>query len=198
MIKRTILLLAAAATTLPGCSSSGTAEAKDAQDPSTIEKFIVYFGTYTRGGSKGIYRYDMDPATGKLTPKGVTEGISNPSFLAIHPKGTFLYAVGEVGSYQGKKGGAVSAFVIAPKTGALRHLNTQSTVGGGPCHLVVDGSGKNVLVANYGGGSVACLPIGVDGRLRKASSFIQHKGASVNARRQKSPHAHSINLSADN
>jgi 6-phosphogluconolactonase len=60
--------------------------------------------------------------------------------------------------------------------------------------LVVDPAGKNVLVANYGGGSVAVLPIEADGRLQPASSFVQHEGKSVNPRRQEAPHAHSINL----
>lgn len=198
MKRSSALLLAAILTALPGCASSGRLEPMEAQDPSKIEKVFVYFGTYTRGASKGIYQYSMDPATGKLTAAGVTEGIANPSFLAIHPKGTFLYSVGEVGNYKGKRAGAVSAFAVDPKSGALTHLNTQSSEGGGPCHLVVDKAGRNVLVANYGGGSVACLPIDADGRLRKASSFIQHKGSSVNPRRQKGPHAHSINVDAGN
>ena len=46
------------------------------------------------------------------------------------------------------------------------------------------------LVANYSGGSVASLPIGDDGLLREAASFIQHVGAGVNPRRQEGPHAH--------
>jgi hypothetical protein len=58
----------------------------------------------------------------------------------------------------------------------------------------VDKQGKNVLVANYGGGSVACLPINPDGTLAPASAFIQHHGGSVDKGRQTSPHAHSINL----
>ena len=74
------------------------------------------------------------------------------------------------------KAGAVTAFALDAKSGELTKLNQQSTVGDGPCHLVVDATGKNVLVANYGGGSVAVLPIGPDGKLAPASDFIQHKG----------------------
>ena len=51
-----------------------------------------------------------------------------------------------------------------------------------------------MLVANYGGGSVGCLPIEEDGRLGPATSFIQHERSSVNPRRQQGPHAHSVNL----
>src|SRR4029078_4512891 len=73
----------------------------------------TYFGTYTNGGkSKGIYCYKLDLASGKLTSVGVTEGIKNPSFLAIHPSGNYLYAVSEVSDADGKPGGAVSAFAL--------------------------------------------------------------------------------------
>jgi 6-phosphogluconolactonase len=62
----------------------------------------------------------------------------------------------------------------------------------------VDKTGRNVLVANYGSGSVACLPVKEDGRLAEASAFIQHTGSSVNPQRQQGPHAHSVNMSPDN
>jgi 6-phosphogluconolactonase len=162
------------------------------------KELMVYVGTYTAGKSKGIYAYRLDLTTGKLTPIGVTEGISNPSFLAIHPTGRSLYAVNEVGDFNGEKTGAVTAFKIDPKTGGLTMLNQQSSKGGGPCHLVVDPFGKHVLAANYGGGSVVALPIGPGGRLKPASSFIQHQGSSVNSQRQEGPHAHSINVDAAN
>jgi 6-phosphogluconolactonase len=121
----------------------------------------------------------------------------NPSFLALHPSRRYLYAVDEVDDFQGKKTGGVSAFSIA-EDGTLKRLNQQPSKGGGPCHLVVDRQGKNVLVANYGGGSVACLPIQEGGKLGAATGFVQHKGKSVNKDRQEGPHAHSINLDAGN
>ena len=69
----------------------------------------------------------------------------------------------------------------------LTLLNQQSSVGSGPCHLTVDRTGKNVLVANYGSGSVACLPIQADGRSSAASSFIQHEGKSATPAGKKAP-----------
>jgi len=155
-------------------------------------KVIAYVGTYTGGESKGIYQFELDLKTGKATAPKLAADVANPSFLAIHPNQKYLYAVGELSDFEGKKGGAVSAFSIDRKSGKLNLLNQESSVGAGPCHLVVDGSGKNVLVANYGGGSVASLPIDAKGRVGEASSFIQHEGSSVNPRRQKGPHAHSI------
>jgi 6-phosphogluconolactonase len=80
----------------------------------------------------------------------------------------------------------------------LTFLNRVSSGGAGPCHLVVDKTGKNVLVVNYGSGSTAVLPLEADGRLKEASSFVQHQGSSIDKKRQQGPHAHSVNLSADN
>jgi 6-phosphogluconolactonase len=162
------------------------------------DKLWVYVGTYTGKASKGIYRLELDLATGKLTPRGLAAEATNPSFLAIHPNRRFLYAVSEVGSFGGKKSGAVGAFAIDPRTGNLTALNQQPSGGADPCHLVVDRQGKYVLAANYTGGSACVLPVGSDGRLGEATAFVQHRGSSVNKQRQQGPHAHSINLDAAN
>lgn len=169
-----------------------------AADPAKTDKLWVYLGTYTNQKSKGIYRCELDLVTGKLSTPMLAVETPSPSFLAIHPNGRFLYAANEVGTFEGEKTGAVSAFAIDPKTGNLTLLNQQSSRGSGPCHLVVDRQGKNVLVANYGGGNIASLPIDSDGKLGKATSFVQHKGTSVDKRRQQAPHAHSINLDSAN
>jgi 6-phosphogluconolactonase len=168
-----------------------------AEDPKA-DTLWVYVGTYTGGPSKGIYRFNLDPATGTLTNRALAAETTNPSFLAIHPNHRFLYAVGEIDNFNGQKTGAVSAFAIDPATGDLKLLNQQSSGGAGPCHLIVDKQGKHVLAANYGGGSACVLPIQADGRLGNATAVVQHKGSSVNKQRQERPHAHSINLDAAN
>jgi 6-phosphogluconolactonase len=158
---------------------------------------LVYLGTYTNAKSKGIYVSRLDLAQGTLSAPVLAADSQNPSFLAIHPTRDWLYAVNEIGTYEGKPGGSVSAFAINRETGALTPINRQSSVGGGPAHLVVDHGGRNVLVANYGGGSVAVLPIGADGGLRPSTAFVQHTGSSVNPDRQKEPHSHSVNVDAN-
>jgi len=165
---------------------------------SKMDRLLVYVGTYTSKQSKGIYLFEMDGATGALTPRGVVAETTNPSFLALHPNGRFLYAVNEISNFEGTQSGAVSAFAIDTQTGRLTLLNQQSSRGSGPCHLVVDRAGKNILVANYGGGSVAALPLQENGRLGPATAFIQHEGKSVNPHRQEGPHAHAIHASPDN
>jgi len=154
----------------------------------------VYFGTYTRPGeSQGIYRADFDSETGRLGEASLAAAVENPSFLAIAPSGRFLYAVSEVG---GPEGGRVTAFEIRD-SGGLEKRNERSTGGAGPCHLSLTPDGKVLAVANYGGGSVASYRVEEDGSLSEAVTVIQHEGSSVDPRRQKEPHAHSINFSPD-
>lgn len=152
----------------------------------------VYLGSYARGPEQGITLCELDRSTGKLEKIKVFGGHVNPSFLEIHPSKKFLYAVNEIGSYEGEKAGSVTAFAIDPKTGDLKELNRLSTRGGAPCHVSIDAAGKFLFVANYTGGSVISYRIGEDGRLKEAS-FVQHEGSSVDPRRQKGPHGHSIN-----
>src|SRR6266849_3121789 len=162
--------------------------------------YLMYVGTYTEDGSKskGIYAYRYDPATAEITSAGMAAETVNPSFLAVHPNHRFLYAVNEVGNYKGQKSGAVSAFAIDRVTGKLTLINQVASKGADPCYIIVDKTGKYVLVANYTGGSVAVFPVAEDGRLGEASAFVQHTGHGTNPERQEGPHAHSIDLSADN
>jgi 6-phosphogluconolactonase len=159
---------------------------------STNGPMRVYIGTYNGAKSKGIYVSQFDPATGKLGPAELAAQMASPSFLAIHPGMRFLYAVAETSDFGGKRTGSVRAFGMEDKTGRLTLLNQQSSGGAGPCHLSVDNTGKCLLVANYGSGSIAALPIRADGSLAEPSATIQHQGSSVNPQRQAGPHAHFI------
>ena len=178
--------------------SSGFALFAASADKASAESTLVYFGTYTGPKSQGIYVSRLDLGTGRLTEPELAGAVASPSYVAIHPNRQFLYSVNEVNTFQGQKTGAVSAFAIESQTGKLTLLNQQSSGGGGPCHLNVDRTGKDVLVANYGGGSCAVLPIDKDGQLGKATAFIQHHGTSVKKQRQEGPHAHGIYLDAHN
>ena len=163
-------------------------------------KYLMYIGTYTEDGSKskGIYAYRYDAKTGQVTSLGLAAETVNPSFVAIHPNGRYLYAVNEVGNYKGPNSGGVSAFAIDHATGKLTFLNEVRSQGADPCYITVDKTGKYVLVANYTGGSIAAFPVLDDGKLGEASAFVQHTGHGVDPKRQEGPHAHSIDLSPDN
>src|SRR4051812_10680596 len=93
---------------------------------------LGYIGTYTGAKSKGIYSCELDSSTGELKVLGLAAELKSPSFVAIHPKGKFLYAISEIDDFGGKKAGGVSAFSIEPKTGKLTFLNQQSSGGTGP------------------------------------------------------------------
>lgn len=167
--------------------------------PATKSHYRVYVGTYTtKQASKGIYVFDFDAASGELKERGLAAESADPSFLAVHPNGKYLYAVNETGEFAGQKSGAVSAFAIDHSTAKLKLLNQVPSGGAGPCHISLDKTGKFVLVANYDGGSIASFPIRDDGSLGSASSFVQHTGSSVNKERQDAPHAHWIGASPDN
>jgi 6-phosphogluconolactonase len=161
--------------------------------------YLAYVGTYTtKQESKGIYAFNFNPATGEFTPIGLVAETTDPSFVAVHPNGKYLYAVNEVGDFNGQKSGAISSFEIDRKSGKLKLLNQVSTHGAGPCYVSLDKDGRFVLVANYDGGSVATFEIEPDGSLSLAKGFVQHSGSGTDKERQEGPHAHWIGVSPDN
>jgi 6-phosphogluconolactonase len=165
---------------------------------------LVYVGTYTGPKSKGIHFFWLKTEGNDvsqnitLVPLGVAAETPNPSFITLDAKRRLLFAVNEIDNFEGKPSGAVSAFAIDPATGKLTLINQRPSMGTGPCHLVLDKDGKNLLVANYNNGSVAVLPVAADGKLGEATSVIQHSGKSVNPERQKGPHAHCVTLDPAN
>ncbi|MGA2034341.1 MAG: lactonase family protein [Thermoguttaceae bacterium] len=163
--------------------------------PSKEKPWLVYIGTFTNAKGKGIYCSRLDRATGSLQPSVLAAETRSPSFLALNPNGSVLYAVHEIGDFAGHAG-AISAFAIDKADGRLKLLNQQSTCGPGPCHLALDRRGQCIIAANYSGGSVACLPIRAGGRLGPATCFVQHAGSSINRQRQEGPHAHCVTLEA--
>jgi len=186
-----LLVLAAPVLLLPSVRAQEKSEAP--------RKYLAYIGTYTtKTQSKGIYAYRFDGATGKLSAMGVAAESADPSFLAVHPNGEYLYTVNEIGNFNGEKSGAVSAYAIDRKTGKLTLLNQVASRGAGPCHISLDKTGKYVLVANYDSGTVAVFPVQGDGQLGKYTAFEKHIGSGVNKERQEGPHAHWIATSPDN
>ena len=170
---------------------------------------LVFVGAYTQpirfgtgqileGKGEGIYVYRLDASSGALELSVVNKGIANPSYLAFDPSGRFLYAVNELKTYEGQPTGTISAFAVEAATGELTFLNKRLTHGADPCHVLVDGKGAYVFVANFMSGSVCVLPVRRDGSLDPASDFVQHVGSSIDPKRQQGPHAHSVTLDAAN
>jgi 6-phosphogluconolactonase len=168
------------------------------------QETLVYVGTYTGAKSKGIYLYRLQAQNADvsqnilLVPMGLAAETPNPSFLALDEKRRLVFAANELDTFQGKPTGAVSAFTTDPKTGRLTLINQQPSMGGGPCHVVLDHTGKYLFVANYTDGSVAVLPVAADGRLGAATASVQHHGKGVHPTRQTGPHAHCVTLDPTN
>jgi 6-phosphogluconolactonase len=158
-------------------------------------KYLVFVGTYTtKTNSKGIYSLQFDAATGKLSELGVAAETPDPSWVAVHPSGKFLYATNEAG-----KASSVSAFAVDAKGGKLTLLNQIPSQGEDPCYLSFDKTGKYVFVANYTSGNVVMFPIGADGKLGAATANVRDEGKLGPIKeRQDGPHAHWIEVSSDN
>jgi 6-phosphogluconolactonase len=180
-----------------GAALTGRASA-DVRRTRQPRELALYVGTYTSGASEGIYLYRLDLADGSLKHAGTTAGVVNPSYLTLDPGRRFLYAVNEVEEFGGAASGAVSAFAVDRRTGALSFLNQRASKGGAPCYVKVAATGRFVLVANYVGGNVAVLPVQADGGLGEAVDVEQHEGSGPDRERQEAAHAHFITLDREN
>jgi 6-phosphogluconolactonase len=156
------------------------------------QKFLAYVGTYTHDtNSKGIYAYEFDASTGKLTPKGLAAETPDPSWLVIHPNGKWAFAANESG-----KQSTISAFSVDAKSAKMTLLNQLLALGEDPCYLSFDKTGKYLFVANYTSGNVVVFPILPDGKLGEHTSVVRDAGVlGPNKERQEAPHAHWVSTS---
>lgn len=161
----------------------------------------LFLGTYTPAGgeSRGIYAVRLDPATGRLGDPVLVAATPNPTFLAWHPDGRTLYALGESGPINGKPGGALVAYRYEAATGELAPLATEPTGGPSLAHVGIDATGRVAAVISYHGSQLASFPLGADGKPGTRASLITHAGRlGPNAKRQDKPHPHSVTFSPDN
>jgi 6-phosphogluconolactonase len=155
-------------------------------------KLNLLIGTYTnKCDSKGIYVYDFDTKTADFAFKSATNAVINPSYLTVAKDNKYVYSVNE-----NSKESTVSAFTYMPSTGALGFVNKEASQGADPCYIINDD--KNVIVANYSGGNIAVFGKNNDGSLTAAKQVINHKGSSINKKRQEKPHTHMVHFSPDN
>ncbi|MEU8767374.1 lactonase family protein [Streptomyces griseus] len=186
-----LLATAALAAAGPAVASPARAATRPAPTAGPRATRPLLLGTYTSeaGGGTGIGTAAYDTATGVITPGPVIAGLDNPSYLALHPSGSTVYAVAE------QSAGAVTAVAIAPD-GTYRVLGSRPTGGSGPTHLSVHPSGRWLLSANYTSGSVAVHPIAEDGSLGERTDLVTHTSPPPGPG-QGGPHAHQIVTSPD-
>ncbi|MGK0187320.1 MAG: 6-phosphogluconolactonase [Verrucomicrobiales bacterium] len=150
------------------------------------EELNVWFGTT----GPGIHLSTLDTDSGNLSKATQVADVESPGFLAIHPIAPVLYAVCSTSD-----GPGVAAFKINGKS--LEEMNSQLIGDGGGTHVAVHPTGKFLMTAQYGGGSVAVFPLADDGALQNRSQLIDHEGGSrVVDKRQNSPHPHWVGFDA--
>lgn len=160
----------------------------------TNTKTYLFIGTYTGGKpDKGIYVYEFNSTTGKLTAVSNTENITNPSFITISPNGKFLYACTDT---KMQNAGSVTAFAINGATGTLTLLNKQPSQGENPVYVTVHKNNNYVINGNYTEGSASVYKTNTDGSLNPACQLIKFTGKSIKPNQDKA-HIHSIVFSLD-
>lgn len=164
--------------------------------PIAQAEISVWIGTGGTARSKGIYRCTLNTETGRLSEPKVAAEVRGPGFLAMHPKGTHLYAVGTL-----KKKPSLIAYAIEHdlEHAKLRFVNSKEIGDGGAAHVAIDPTAKTILTAQYGGGSVAVFSVNEDGSLGERTQIVEHQGGTrIFANRQNSPHPHWTGFSPDN
>jgi len=165
--------------------------------------YNLLVGTYTDGGSDGLYVYRFDSGAGSVTPVASAK-TENPSYLVPSQDGRTVYAVNELPGDKGpaSRRGGISAFGFDAKTGALTFLNRVSSEGNDPCYLSLSPDGRYLVAANYSvasdpGGSFAVFPLAADGRVGAAVQTVHHEGRGPVKGRQDGAHVHSTVFSPD-
>lgn len=153
------------------------------------QETLVFFGSFNREKSaEGIFVYQLDTNSGKLSKKSTVSGILNPSFLTISPSGKYLFACTESKT---KNAGSVSSFKINSKNETLSFINSEKTGGENPVYVSVHKSEKWLINGNYTEGSISSFKISEDGFIKAYSQNIHYEEGSINSERQDRSHIHS-------
>ena len=185
---KTIATICIIGMTITSCTPKKANSTESSKDSS--QELTMLVGTYTSGDSKGIYSFRFNEETGAATPLSEA-AIENPSYLVPSSDGKFVYAVSEFNDSRA----AVNAFSFDKEKGTLQYLNTQKTNGEDPCYLTTNG--KQVIAANYSGGSISVFPIAKDGSLLPTSTVLKFSGSGTDKERQEKPHLHCVRITPD-
>ncbi|WP_434425480.1 beta-propeller fold lactonase family protein [Nannocystis pusilla] len=168
--------MATTPTTGPEVTGSSTDEtdpttgATDSGGTTTGEPLTGMPFVYVSGYDPKIRVYRLDAETGALSEAvAPVDGGNNPSYLAFTPSRRYLYALRE-----GDGNNGVAAYAIDPASGGLTFLNEVDSEGQGPAHIATDATGAWVMVANYGGGTIAVFGTNPDGSLAGAAAVESH------------------------
>ncbi len=159
------------------------------------QKIYVFFGSFNWDKTtEGIYVYQLDPDTGKLSKITSVKGILNPSFLTLSSDGNYLFACTESKT---QNAGSVSSFQFSSKENTLTFINSQKSGGENPVYITAHKNGKWLINGNYTEGSVSVYPISENGFIQPNVQNFQFSGGSINKERQERSHIHAAVFSPD-
>jgi len=150
----------------------------------TPANLLVGCFTHPHGDGRGVVSVTLDPAHGS-TVQGELE-LDDPAYIILDPTRPLGYALAE------RDPSALSTLDLSDPAAPVT-LATVPTEGVGACHLGFDPTGRFVVVAHYGVGSVSVHPIGDDGAAGAPVSVWNLDPADASGAvpdRQEAPHAH--------
>ena len=143
---------------------------------------MIFVGTYTDGGSKGVYSYRFNQETGEAVVLDSLE-MRNPSYLTIARDERLIYVVSE--THDDK---ASLNIVRITANGGMRLIDTAPTEGEDPCYVATNGA--LALSANYSGGSMSVFQLSQCGTLAELTMKFLGATGGPDLSRQQTPHVH--------
>ena len=143
---------------------------------------MMFVGTYTDGGSYGVYSYRFNQETGEAQVLDSLE-MKNPSYLTVSRDDWLIYAVSETNDNK-----ASLNVVRIYKNGSMRLIDTAPTEGADPCYVA--SNGELALTANYSGGSMSVFRLSHSGTLAELATRFFGATGGPDTMRQNAPHVH--------
>lgn len=117
----------------------------------------LYVGQYNDQGGAGFQAVNVDLKRGLFTPVFSADAGANPSYFCRSTRWKLIYAINEVDEFAGEKAGGITTLAINAATGTLTRVHELAVPNGGPCYIALSPREDFLLVANYGGGSIAVV-----------------------------------------
>ncbi len=156
----------------------------------------AFIGT-TGKDSKGIFVADFDPKTGSFSTPKPAASVLNTDFMTLSPKNrNRMYTTCLVDGVS-----AVTAFEVTTDASTpLKQLSQQTAKGTSAVYVSLDATGRVVMEANWGSGSINTYQVLADGSTGPAVEHIEYGDTDHGPTQPQQVHsrAHSIVTSPDN
>jgi 6-phosphogluconolactonase len=156
------------------------------------QKTRLVTGSFSANGEGGINIFDFNKGNGTLVHVTSFNAGPNPSYLCISRTYNLIYAINEVNEFNGTKGGGITTIRYDNNFENLRKEGDMAVPNGGPCYISVSPDNRFLLVANYGGGSVAVVKLGENGIPVAVTDTIIYSDTIIYRNARKVSHAHMI------